>query len=41
MKMDFIEAKIPWPKIVIDYTSTKFELSTKDIHSIDQMEMHK
>ena len=41
MKMAFLEAQTPYPKIVADYKSTTFEFSTKDIHPIDQMEMHK
>lgn len=39
--MTFLEAQIPQPKSIADYKSTTFEFSTKDIHPIDQMEMHK
>ena len=41
MKMDFLEAQIPQPKSTSDYKNTLFEFDTKDIHPINQMEMHK
>ena len=41
MQMAFLETQIPYPKTPTDYKSTIFELSIKDIHSIDQMDMHK
>jgi len=41
MQMAFLEAQIPQPKSTIDYKSNTFEFNTKDIHPIDQMEMHK
>ena len=39
--MAFLEAQIPQPKSASDYKKTTFEFDTKDIHPIDQMEMHK
>ncbi len=39
--MAFLEAYIPQPKLEIDYKRTTFEFNMKDIHPIDQMEMHK
>lgn len=39
--MAFLEDQTPHPKILADYKSTTFEFNTKDIHPIDQMEMHK
>jgi len=39
--MTFLEAQIPHPKTLADYKSKTFEFNTKDIHLIDQMEMHK
>ena len=41
IQMAFLEAQILQPKSVADYKSTTFEFNTKDIHPIDQMEMHK
>ena len=41
MQMAFLEAQIPQPKTTKDYKKTTFEFDTKDIHPIDQMEMHK
>jgi len=41
MQMSFVEAQTSQPKSVANYKSTTFESSTKDIHPIDQMEMHK
>ena len=39
--MAFLEAQIPRPKSASDYKRATFEFNTKDIHPIDQMEMHK
>ena len=39
--MDFAEAQIPQPKLAADYKSATFGFSTKDIHPIDQMDVHK
>lgn len=39
--MAFLEVQIPHPKLAVDYKKTTFEFETKDIHPIDQMEMHK
>ena len=41
MQMAFLEAQTSQPKSTTEYKSTTFEFSTKDIHPIDQMEMHK
>lgn len=38
--MSFLEAQTPQPNSATGYKST-IEFSTKDIHPIDQMEMHK
>lgn len=38
--MTFLEAQVPQPKTTSDYKSTTFEFNTKDIHPIDQMEIH-
>ena len=39
--MAFPQAQIPHPKATSDYKKTSFEFDVKDIHHIDQMEMHK
>lgn len=41
LQMAFLEAQLPHPKTSTYYKSTTFELNTKYIHPIDQMEMHK
>lgn len=41
MKMNFLRAQIPQPKATSDYKKTSFEFDVKEIHPIDQMEMHK
>lgn len=41
MKMAFLQAQVPQPKVTSDYKKTTFEFDVKDIHPIDQMEMHK
>jgi len=41
IQMAFLEAHVPQPKKTTDYRSTTFEFNTKDIHPIDQMDMHK
>ena len=39
--MEFLEALVPQPQGAGDYKKASFEFSTKDIHPIDQMELHK
>lgn len=39
--MAFLEAQIHQPKTSADYKKTYFEFDIKNIHPIDQMEMHK
>lgn len=41
MQTTFLEAQIPHPKTPADYKRKTFEFSTKDIHHIDQIEIHK
>jgi len=41
MQMTFLQAQTPHPKEALDYKKTSFEFYVKDIHPIDQMEMHK
>ena len=39
--MEFLEALVPQPQGVGDYKKASFEFNAKDIHLIDQMELHK
>lgn len=39
--MAFLQAQVPQPQATSDYKKTTFEFDIKDIHPIDQMEMHK
>ena len=39
--MAFVQAQVPQPKATLDYKKTTFEFDVKDIHPINQMEMHK
>ena len=39
--MAFLQAQVPQPKAASDYKKTTFEFDVKDIHPIDQMDMHK
>ena len=41
MKISFLQAQIAQPKSAADYKKTSFEFDAKDMHPIDQMEMHK
>lgn len=41
MKMELLQDQIPHPKTTSNYKNTSFEFDTKDIHPIDQIEMHK
>lgn len=41
MQMEFLQAQVPQPKTASDYKNIVFEFDVKEIHPIDQMEMHK
>ena len=41
MQMAFLEAMVPRPQGTGYYKKASFEFNTKDIHPIDQMELHK
>jgi len=41
MQITFLQAQVPQPKGASDYKKTYFEFDIKDIHPIDQKEMHK
>ena len=41
MHMEFLQAQVPDPKVIIDYKRATFEFQTKDVHPADQMDLHK
>jgi len=41
MKMAFLQAQFPYPKTATDYKKTAFEFDIKDVHHVDQMDMHR
>jgi hypothetical protein len=41
MHMAYLHALIPDPKVISNYRRTTFEFQDKDVHPVDQMDMHK
>jgi hypothetical protein len=41
MQMELLQAQVPHPKTVADYKKTAFEFDVKDVHPVDQMDMHR
>ena len=41
MQMTFMKLIIQQPRSIVDYLKTDFEVLAKDIHPIDQIELHK
>ena len=41
MHMAFLQAQVPDPKVIIDYKRATFEFQTKDVHPVDQMDLHR
>jgi hypothetical protein len=41
MHMEFLQAQVPDPKVIIDYKRATFEFWTKDVHPADQMHLHR
>jgi hypothetical protein len=41
MHMAFLQAQVPYPKVITDYKRATFEFQTKDVHLTDQMDLHK
>ena len=39
--MVFLQAQVPYPKTAVDYKKTSFEFDIKDVHHVDQMNMHR
>jgi hypothetical protein len=39
--MEFLHAKVPDPKVITEYKRATFEFQTKDVHPVDQMDLHK
>jgi len=40
-KMSFLKPTIQQPKLMVEYLKIDFEVLAKDIHPIDQIELHK
>jgi hypothetical protein len=41
MKMEFLQAQVPYPRTTADYKKTSFEFDVKYFHPVDQMDMHR
>jgi hypothetical protein len=41
IQMAFLQAQVPYPKTTSDYKKTSFEFDVKDVHHVDQMDMHR
>jgi len=41
MQMIFFKPKVQQPQIIADYFQIDFEVMEKDIHPLDQIELHK
>jgi len=41
MKMEFLQAQVPHPKIATDYKKSTFEFDVNDVHPVEQMDMHR
>jgi hypothetical protein len=39
--MEFLQEQIPHPKTIVDYNKISFEFDVKEVHPVDQMDMHK
>ena len=39
--MEFLQEQFPHPKTVVDYKKTSFEFDVKEVHLVDQMDMHR
>jgi len=38
--MEFLQAQVPHPKTSAEYKKTSFEFDVKDVHPVNQMDMH-
>ena len=41
MQMEFLQGQVLYPKTTTNYKNTSFEFHIKDVHPIDQMDMHR
>jgi hypothetical protein len=41
MHMNFLQAQVPDLKEITDYKREMFEFHTRDVHSADQMDLHR
>jgi hypothetical protein len=39
--MEFLQAQVPYPKTTTNYKKTSFEFDIKDVHPVNQMDMHR
>jgi hypothetical protein len=39
--MEFLQAQVVDPKVISDYKRATFEFQAKDVHPVDQMDVHK
>ena len=41
MQMEFLQAQVPHPRTIAHYKKTSFEFDVKEVHLVDQMDMHR
>jgi hypothetical protein len=41
MHMEFLQEQVPDPKVITNYKRETFEFHTKDMHLVDQMDLHR
>jgi hypothetical protein len=41
MQMEFLQEQVPHPKTIENYKKSAFEFDVKDVHPVDQMDMHR
>jgi hypothetical protein len=39
--MTFLQAQFPHPRTTANYKNTTFEFDVKDVHLVDQIDMHR
>jgi hypothetical protein len=39
--MAFLQEKVPHPKTTVEYKKIAFEFDVKDVHLVEQMDMHR
>ena len=41
IQMTFLQAQFPHPRTTANYKNTTFEFDVKDVHLVDQIDMHR